>query len=96
MQSITDPALIELLQKRFQEEWQARNGVQGVINNDNHDRETLLASMRQLMPALEAPDDIVNRVVFFVCSLNQTLIGLLAESNETSHLLICVPELRSI
>jgi hypothetical protein len=72
---MTDPAAIEFLQKIFKEEWQARNGVQGVINNDSHARETLLASMRKLTPALEAPDDIVNRVVFFVCSLDQTLIG---------------------
>jgi hypothetical protein len=36
-------------------------------------RETLLASMRQLTLALEAPDDVVNRVVFFVWISNDPI-----------------------
>ncbi|KAE9375979.1 S-adenosyl-L-methionine-dependent methyltransferase [Stipitochalara longipes BDJ] len=65
MGSVTEPSVLEVLLKRVS--LQAQNGVKDVVNDKNA-RETLLASTRQLTLALEAPDDVVNSVVFFPSS----------------------------
>jgi hypothetical protein len=69
MGSVTEPSVLETLLKKVS----VQNSVKDIVNNDKHARETLLASMRQLTLALEAPDDVVNRVVFFVWISNDPI-----------------------
>jgi hypothetical protein len=71
MGSVTEPSVLETLLKKVS--LQVQNSVKDIVNNDKHARETLLASMRQLTLALEAPDDVVNRVVFFVWISNDPI-----------------------
>jgi hypothetical protein len=49
---------------------QAKGGVEDGVT-DKLAREALLNSLRQLTIALESPEDVVNRMVFFVWSLCQ-------------------------
>jgi len=44
---------------------QIKDGSENIVK-DKLSREALLTSLRQLTLELETPDDIVNRVVFFV------------------------------
>jgi hypothetical protein len=44
---------------------QTKNGSENIVK-DKLNRESLLTSLRQLTVALETPDDIVNRVAYFV------------------------------
>jgi hypothetical protein len=71
MGSVTEPSVLETLLKKVS--LQVQNNVKDIVNNDKHARETLLASMRQLTLALEAPDVVVNRVVFFVWISNDPI-----------------------
>jgi len=71
MGSVTEPSVLETLLKKVS--LQVQNSVKDIVNNDKHARETLLASMRQLTLALEAPNDVVNRLVFFVWISNDPI-----------------------
>jgi hypothetical protein len=56
-----------LVQSLVQEVFlQSKDGSLQDVVNDKLARETLLTSLRNLTLALETPEDIVNRVVFFV------------------------------
>jgi hypothetical protein len=44
---------------------QTKNGSEHIVKH-KLSRESLLTSLRQLTAALETPDDIVNRVAYFV------------------------------
>lgn len=63
MDSVTEPSLLEALLQKVS--LQAKAGLEDGVNNKLA-REALLISLRQLTLALETPDDVVNRVVFFV------------------------------
>jgi hypothetical protein len=66
MESITDPTLLKTLFRRVA--LQTEGGVEDGVT-DKLAREALLNSLRRLTIALESPEDVVNRVVFFVWSL---------------------------
>jgi hypothetical protein len=61
---VIEPSLLDSLTQNFVS-LQTKGGLEHVMK-DKHDREALLASLRQLTQALETPADIVNRVVFCV------------------------------
>jgi hypothetical protein len=67
-ESVTEPTRLETLLRRVA--LQAKGGVEDGVT-DKLAREALLNSLRQLTIALESPEDVVNRVVFFVWSLYQ-------------------------
>jgi len=67
-ESVTEPTRLETLLRRVA--LQAKGGVEDGVT-DKLAREALLNSLRQLTIALESPEDVVNRVVFFVWSLCQ-------------------------
>jgi hypothetical protein len=69
METVTEPTLIETLLRRVA--LQTKGGVEAGVT-DKLAREALLNSLRQLTIALESPEDVVNRVVFFVWSLCQS------------------------
>jgi len=67
-ESVTEPTRLETLLQRVA--LQAKGGVEDGVT-DKLAREALLNSLRQLTIALESPEDVVNRVVFFVWPLCQ-------------------------
>jgi hypothetical protein len=64
MGPVIEPSLLESLTQKLVS-LQTKGGLEHVVSN-KLDREALLASLRQLTQALEAPFDIVNRVMFLV------------------------------
>ncbi|KAH8766420.1 S-adenosyl-L-methionine-dependent methyltransferase [Hyaloscypha sp. PMI_1271] len=83
-ESVTEPTRLETLLQRVA--LQAKGGVEDGVT-DKLAREALLNSLRQLTIALESPEDVVNRVVFFpstyMCArvaIDLKLFDIIAES----------------